>query len=94
MESALVSSYSIQHSSTVLINVHVYMYIGEKPEEEGQSNDELDSGSIIGIIIACVVAALLMLFLIIVSVIAVLHERKKRMGKANLKSTNPNLLDQ
>ena len=91
MESALVSSYTaFQYCMSLLM----YMYIGEKPEEEGQSNDELDSGSIIGIIIACVVAALLMLFLIIVSVIAVLRERKKRMGKANLKSTNPNLLDQ
>ena len=62
------------------------IYIGEKPEEEGQNNDGLNPGSIVGIILACLVTALLTLILIIVSVIAVYRERKKRMGNAELKS--------
>ena len=85
MENALVSSYIAS------ILVHSYYCISYRPKEEGQNNDELESGSIIGIVIACAVAALLILILIIVSAIAVLHERKKRMGKANVKSTNPNI---
>ena len=68
-------------------------YAGEKPKEEGQSNDGLSSGSIIGIIIACVVTALIILILLIAAIIAVYHERNKRKGRIQLKSTNPDVID-
>ena len=67
--------------------------VAETPVEEGQDDDELDSGSIVGIVIGCLVAALLIIILIIVSVIAVYRDRKKRIGKAEFKSTNPELLN-
>ena len=65
------------------------MYIGETPKEEGQNNDGLEAGSIVGIVLACLVAALLTLILIIVSVMAVVRERKKRTESAELKSMKP-----
>lgn len=70
------------------------MRVEEKPEEEGQNSDELDTGSVIGIIIACLVTALLVLIIMIVAIIAVFHERKKRVGKANLKSVDPDMFTQ
>ena len=68
-----------------------FVFTEEKPEEEGQSNDGLESGSIIGIIIACLVTALVVLIIIIISVIAMLHDRKKEKHEVNLETTNPDV---
>ena len=58
------------------------MYEGKTPNEEGQEDDELGAGSIFGIVLACVVTALLILILIIVAIITVYRDRKKHRGKA------------
>ena len=60
------------------------MYEGKTPNEEGQEDDGLSAGSIFGIVLACVVTALLILILIITAIIAVYRDRKKRRGKADI----------
>jgi len=69
----------------------LHYIVGEKPKEEGQTNDDLEAGSIVGIIIACVTALVILIF--IIALVAVYYERKKRMRKVNLKATNANVLD-
>ena len=69
------------------------MFVEETPNEEGQNNDELDTGSIVGIIIACVIAALLILILLIVALVAVFRDRKKRSRNVRLESTKPESAD-
>ena len=68
------------------------MHEAETPNEEGQEDDELDAGSIFGIVMACSVAAALIGILIVVAIAYVLRDRKKRSGKAELKSTSPDSL--
>lgn len=68
------------------------MHVGETPKEEGQNNDELDAGSIFGIVIACIVTALVILICIIAAIVTVRRDRKKRTGKAEFKSETPDPL--
>ena len=57
----------------------MYVYIEEKSKEEEQSNDGLNAGSVIGIVNACLVTALLVVIFAIVAVVAFcLHKKRKR----------------
>ena len=74
------------------VTTDIVMYEAETPNEEGQEDDELDVGSIFGIVMACSVVAALIGILIVVAIAYVLHDRQKRSGKAELKSTSPDSL--
>ena len=87
MASVPVSIFSCYHYRPILT---YYVAIEEKPDEERQTNDNLSTGSIIGIIIACTVTALLILILLIAAFLVVFCDRKK---KVKTKSTKPNLSD-
>lgn len=65
------------------------MYEAETPEEEGQEDDELDAGSVFGIVMGCCVAAALIGILIVVAIAVVHRDREKRSGKAEINSTSP-----
>ena len=69
------------------------MYEDKTPNEEGQEDDGLGAGSIFGIVLACIVTALLILILIIAAILAVHRDRKKHRGKAELKPTSPDSLN-
>lgn len=73
----------------VTIPLTLCMYVGEKPREEGQENDGLRTGSIFGIVIACIVTVLLILIFMITAMVAVYRNHKKQTGKAAFNSTDP-----
>lgn len=67
-----------------------YFYVGEKPKQAGQEDNGLAAGSIAGIIMACLVTALLIITL---TIAAVFHECKKQLGKVKIKSKEVDLFE-